>query len=133
MALTAAQTTQIYEIFGVPQNGSGAVVSAVATIFGPVCESLDMSGLITRIDAKLSALTTEQIARVTALLLRWDAITSTSPLRVTQSAATRGIAVDHPAERASIRAALGNIIGIAVPSGGFVAEAMNAQQTTLTR
>ncbi len=133
MALTSAQTTQIYEIFGVPQNGSGAVISAVATIFGPVFESLDLSALVTKIDTKLSALTSEQIARVTTLLSRWDAITSTSPLRVTQSAATRGIAVDHPAERAAIRTALSNIIGVAVPSGGFAAETARTLQTTLGR
>lgn len=133
MALTAAQITQVYEIFGVPQGGSGAVVSAVATIFGPVCDSLDMSALVTKIDAKLAALGTTQLARVTALLLRWDAVTSTSPLRVTQSSATRGIAVDHPAERASIRVALSNIIGIAVPNGGFAAEAARCNQTTLAR
>jgi len=133
MALTAAQTTQIYEILGVPQNGSGAVISAMATIFGPVFESMDMSTLVTKINAKLTALTAEQIARVTPLLLHWDAITSTSPLRVTQSASTRGTAVDHPAERAAIRSALSNIIGVAVPSGGFAAEALFGNQTTLMR
>lgn len=133
MALSAAQTTQLFEIFGVPQNGSGAVVSAVATIFGPVFESLDMSSLVTRINAKLIALSAEQIARVTTLLLRWDAVTSTSPLRVTQASNTRGIAADHPAERVAIRAALSNIIGVSVPAGGFAAEAARANQTTLGR
>ena len=133
MALSAAQVTQVYDIFGVPQGGSGAVISAVATVFGPVCDVLDMSALVTAIDAKLAALSAEQITRVTALLARWDAISSTSPLRVTQSASTRGIAADHPAERVSIRAALSNIIGIAVPSGGFAAEAARANQATVGR
>ena len=133
MALTDAQATQIYDIFGIPQSGSGTVISAVATIFGPVCENLDMSALVTRIDAKLAALSTEQIARITALLQRWDAVTSTSPLRVTQSGATRGIAADHPAERVAIRSSLSNLIGVAVPSGGFAAEAARKNQSLLTR
>ncbi|MEI6235350.1 MAG: hypothetical protein WCT04_20020 [Planctomycetota bacterium] len=133
MALTDAQTTQIFGIFGVPQNGSGTVVDAVATVFGPACESVDMSAIVARINAKLTALNSEQITRVGALLLRWDAITSTSPLRVTRSASTSGVAVDHPAERAAIRTALSNIIGVAVTSGGFAAEAARAHQTTMGR
>ena len=85
MALTSAQITQVYEILGVPQNGVGQVVGAIATPFGPVCDSCDFGALITKIDARLAALTTTQIARVGNLLTRWDAIGSTSPLRVSGS------------------------------------------------
>ncbi|HLX60169.1 MAG TPA: hypothetical protein VKX17_02690 [Planctomycetota bacterium] len=133
MALTSAQITQVYEIFGVPQNGNAQVVSAIASIFGPVCDSCDFSALITRIDAQLAALTSTQIDRVTALLTRWDAITSSSPLRVQRSGQGRGVFADHPAERAAIRAELSNLVGVSVPAGGFAAEVARAGQTTVAR
>jgi len=127
MALSAAQVTQVFEILGVPQAGSGDVIGSVATLFGAEFESYDMSGLVSRITAKLAALTAEQIARATTLLDRHTAITASSPLQVqATSGGSRGILADHPAEREAIRSALGNVIGIAVPAGGFVAEVKRA-------
>src|ERR1043165_1361684 len=133
MALTAAQITQVYEIFGVPQNGVGQIVGAIATPFGPGFDSCDTSALVTAIDARLAALTTSQLARVNSLLTRWDAITSSSPLRVEGSSGARGTVADHPAERALIRTALSNLIGVAVPAGGFAAEAGIANRATVGR
>jgi hypothetical protein len=124
MALTAAQITQVYEILGVPQDGTGEIFGAVASIFGPEFETYDLSAVVAKINAKLSALTAEQIARVTTLLDRHTTIGNSSPLQVNAaSGGARGTLADHPAEREAIRSALGNILGIAVPSGGFVAEA----------
>ncbi len=133
MSLSAAQITQVYEIFAVPQNGSGAIVSAIATPFGPVMDVCDATAIVTQIDAKLAALTDTQITRVSTLLTRWDLITSTSPLSVSPTNAKHGTAADHPAERAAIRTALSNLVGVAVPSGGFVAEVMRVNQTSIVR
>lgn len=133
MALTAAQITQVYEIFGVPQNGVGQIVGAIATPFGPVCDSCDVSALVSKIDARLAALTATQITRVSSLLTRWDAVTSSSPLRVEGSSGARGTVADHPAERALIRTALSNLIGVAVPAGGFAAEAGIANRAMVVR
>ena len=123
MPLTAAQITQVFEILGVPQNGSGDVYPSVATLFGPSFESYDMSAIVTRIGAKLAALSATQITRVTELLDRYTAITATSPLQIHQSDGSAGVIVNHPAERETVRTALGNVLGIAVPAGGFMAEA----------
>ncbi len=123
MPLTAAQTTPIFEILGIPQSGSGDVFGSVATLFGPEFESYDMSAIVSRITAKLAALSAEQITRVTAVLDRHTAITATSPLKMHSSSGASGVIADHPAERDMIRTALGNILGIAVPAGGFMAEA----------
>jgi hypothetical protein len=129
MSLTAAQISQVYEILGVPQGGAGEIVGSIATLFGPAVDAYDMSAIVTRIDAKISALSAEQIDRVTALLSRHAAIGSSSPLQVSASSGgARGTLADHPAERETIRTALGNLLGVAVPSGGFIAEAKRAAQ-----
>lgn len=123
MALSAAQVTQVFEVLGIPQNGSGDVIGSVATLFGPAWETYDVAAIVTRVDARLAALTVAQEARVAGLLERWDAIGATSPLRVVEAADARGTLANHPAERAAIRYALANLIGVAAPSGGFAAEA----------
>ena len=126
MSLTAAQITQVYEILGVPQDGTGEVFGSVATLFGPAFESYDLASIVTRVDAKLAGLSASQETRVTALLARHAAISASSPLKLKAASGAQGTLVDHPAEREAIRVALGNILGIAVPSGGFVAEALRA-------
>jgi hypothetical protein len=130
VALTAAQVTQVFEVVGVPQDGVGEVFASVATLFGAEFESYDMSAVVARITAKLSALTASQESRVTNLLDRYTTISATSPLQVRGSAKTSGTLADHPAEREAIRAALGNVLGIAVPSGGFMAEAQRMARGT---
>lgn len=94
-----------------------------------------MAAIVARIDAKLAALTASQLARVTELLDRHTAISATSPLQVHESSGGRGTIVHHPAEREAVRTTLGNVLGIAVPSGGFMAEArrMSAGGGTMER
>jgi hypothetical protein len=123
MPLTAAQTTQFFQILGIPQDGSGDVFSSVASLFGPAYESYDLSAIVTRINTKLTALSATQLTRVTELLDRHTAITATSPLAVNESAGTRGTLSNHASERKAIRHELCNIAGIAIPAGGFAAEA----------
>jgi hypothetical protein len=123
MPLSSTQITQIFEIVGVPQDGNGAVFSSVATLFGPAYENYDMAAIVTQINTKLAALSATQITRCTELLDRFTAITATSPLTISDSSAGKGVIVNHPQERSSIRESLGNLLGIAVPSGGFMAEA----------
>ncbi|MCZ7646925.1 MAG: hypothetical protein M5U26_16825 [Planctomycetota bacterium] len=126
MALTAEQTTQIFEMLGIPEGGNGAVLSSVATLFGPAYESYEMSGFVDLVNARLAGLSASQEARVGELLARWSAIGATSPLTVAAEGAARGTLADHPAERAHLRLALANVIGIAVSSGGFAREAWTA-------
>ena len=123
MPLSNAQITQVFEIFGVPENGSGDVTSQVASVFGPVSNAFDFTAIAAKLNARLAALSDTQATRSGVLLARWDALTSFSPLRITQSAKAGGVFADPPAERAAIRSALSNVIGFATPSGGFAAEA----------
>lgn len=126
MALTAAQVTQVFEIFGIPQNGAGDVAIQASSQDGPLCETYDFTALASKLSARLTALSSEQITRVTALLTRWDAVTSTSPLQISRSSGGSGAIADHPGERAAIRFALSNLIGFAAAPGGFAAEAARA-------
>src|SRR5207302_542179 len=66
MSLTAPQITQVYEILGIPQDGSGEVFASLATLFGPAFDSYDMSAIVVKIDSKLSGLSDERVDRVTA-------------------------------------------------------------------
>jgi hypothetical protein len=133
MALSSAQVTQVFEVFGVPENGGGDVVSEAVSLFGPVCDSYDLSAIVTKLNARLSALTSSQIDRVTALLERWSAITSSSPLKLAHSGGSQGTIVDHAAERAAIKQALSNITGWAVSGGGFAAEAERGRGNVVSR
>ena len=57
-----------------------------------------------------------------------------SPSKVTSSAAgTGGRLADHDVERENIRQALSNIIGLAVPEGGFIAEIQRTYGKSLAR
>ena len=123
MPLSSDQTTQVFQILGIPQGGTGHVIGSVATLFGPAYESYDMQAVVALVNARLAGLSAPQETRLTALLARWDAIGSTSPLRVNAAGDTRGELADHPAEREAIRHALADVAGIAVPAGGFAAEA----------
>lgn len=126
MALTAAQVTQVFEIFGIPQNGAGDVAIQASSPDGPLCETYDFSALATKLSARLTALSSEQVARVVTLLTRWDAVSSSSPLRIARSGGGSGTIADHPGERAAIRFALSNLVGFAAAPGGFAAEAARA-------
>jgi len=124
MALSAAQKTQVLEILGIPELGTGVSYPELTGAFGAGGEAYDMFRVVTQVSSLISAMSASQEDRVVALLTRHAAITSSSPLQVTGAAGgVRGVLVDHPAEREAIRAAIGNIVGVAVPSGGFVAEA----------
>jgi hypothetical protein len=123
MSLTAAQTTQLFQILGIPQSGGGDVYASLATLFGPAFETYDLSAVVARVNDRLAALSATQTARVTELLDRHTALTASSPLAVRSAAGTSGTLSDHPAERKAIRDELCNITGIAVPAGGFAAEA----------
>ncbi|HEY3323178.1 MAG TPA: hypothetical protein VGP72_22180 [Planctomycetota bacterium] len=133
MALSAGQVTQVFEILGVPQDGDAEFFSALAEHDGPAYDGVNLSVLVGKINAKLTALTAEQIVRVSALLSRHTAITSSSPMQLSAAGSARGKLADYPAEREAIRTALGNILGVAVPSGGLMAEAQRKRGGRICR
>jgi len=126
MALTDAQTATVFVILGVPQGGAGAVAEQVVSIRGPLYENFDFAGLITAINTKIAALSSDQETLVGALLTRWDELKSYSVVRIKRSGSASGTLADYPQERENIRRDLGNILGMVVPTGGFVAEMRRA-------
>ncbi len=127
MALSAAQTSQLYEVFGLPQGGLGYDAAQVANLWGPAGEAYDFTAHVTALTTKLAALSASQETRVTTALTRWDVITSYDPLKIHRSTTGgEGTIVDYPAEREAIRQTIGNVIGYYVPRGGFVAEIQRA-------
>lgn len=128
MTLTADQISQTYEIFGIPQGGTAFVASKLISLFGPSGESYDFSIVITALNTKLAALTTNQITRVEVLLTRWLEINGFTPLRVSKgSSGAEGELVNYENERNNIRRLMGNLIGFACPEGGFI-ESLQAGQ-----
>ena len=126
MALTTAQTTHLFEIFGIPQNGAGDIFASVVTLFGPEYETYDLSGIVSKLNTRISVLSAAQEARITALLTRWDTLTSYNPIKLEQAGDVQGTIADYEQERANIRKALSDILGFSTPSGGFAAEAKRA-------
>lgn len=113
MALTAAQISQVYDIIELPQSGSALLQPTPGNPFDHIPHYYDASATVTAIDAKLAALTAEQITRVGTLLTRWDSITSTSPTRILDKGGS--VLADHPEERRNIKGAIEHIIGLKLP------------------
>lgn len=123
MALTNEQTTQVFKIFGLPQNGVAYVAFRLVSLTGPAAETFDFTAAVNGLGARLAALNAEQEAEVAALLSEWSALEADySELRVYADGGSAGRLVDHPVRAEKLRATLSNLIGFAVPSGGFVAE-----------
>lgn len=129
MALTAAQISKVFEVIALPESGSTTLVTNLVhypytntSTWEPCWNTGDLSGLVARIKVNISLMnaTTETI--VTGLLTTWDDIGSTNPLRVTSSQQAAGVLVDNDKQRELIRQRVGNLIGLAVPQGGFLGE-----------
>ena len=132
--MTSAQRTQIFEIFGLPQNGSGYSVFLTATLFGPFAEPYDFTALVTALNAKLDALTSPQETRVIVHLERWDLVGGTNPLLMQKSSSgAEGIIVDFNRERQNIHNQIAAIIGFYAPYGGWIADVRRHQGLSLTR
>lgn len=121
MALTAAQTTQCFEIFGIPETGTSITIGSIQSIYGANIAVYSHAAAATRMAAILAALTATQITRVTTLLDRWTAITGTAPSKINDDAGS--VCADYPAERAAIREQLEKITGIFI--GGQATSADN--------
>lgn len=141
MALTPAQKSQVYEIFGIPESGTGYIASQLTSLYGPAGESYDFNAVVTMLNLRLDALSTLEAAavlagstggetRLTALLSRWTTLTSYDPLQVNEASGAKGTLVDYPKERKNIRKAMCNIIGFSCPAGGFETEQRSAYGVT---
>lgn len=121
MALTAAQTTQVFKVFGIPQSGIGYSALDPSAPYASVVTSYNYSAAKDRLNTILAALSASQEAEVGALLTEWAAITDYSELRVNADGGSAGRLMDHDTRREKVRSALANVLGFAAPGGGFAA------------
>lgn len=140
MALSATEKIQFYQIVGLPAAGSGLVLTSLVHVpfsntqsWEPTWNVGDFSDLITAVDAKLAAATAEQITRMQSLITRFMEI-EVSPVQIRQTATgAAGIIADHGKERENIRQTLANVLGLAVPEGGFISEIQRVYGKSLAR
>lgn len=117
MPLSATNISLVFEIMGVPQNGTLYASSRLASLWGPAAETYDFSAIVTMLNTALAALTATQITRVEALLADWTANDlSISELSINRSSSSAlGVIVDDSTRAAKIRARLVSIIGFSAP------------------
>jgi len=124
-AFTEDEVAQIFEIFGVPQGGRGVIVTALSHLppslaaeWEATWTAGDFTAVVTQIQAAIQAAAEPQRVRVRLLLTRWSELCSAPTLQV------RGEVELHAArEMDRVRERLGNLLGVAVPTGGFLSEA----------
>jgi hypothetical protein len=125
MALSAAETTLLYELFGIPEANDGYLVSQLTSLMGAFAETFDWTAVKSALDARLATMAadgTGREARVQAHLASYSSIAQ-DPMSINRGATgAEGLLVDRPREVEYLRDACATIIGFAVPSGGFVRE-----------
>jgi hypothetical protein len=125
MALTAAETTLLYELLGIPECDDGLWVPVLASMSGAFAETFDWASIKDDLETRLAAMAadgTGREARIQTHLSTYSGIAQ-DPMEVTQSASgAAGRLVDRPAQVERLRDAVGTILGISVPSGGFIEE-----------
>ena len=131
--LTADETTRVFKIFGIPQNGTGFVAARIISLYGPGGNSYDFSALVAQLNSLLAAVTATQYTQIQALLTEWENVTDYSEISVNADATTQGRIVDHTTRRHNIRRTLSNIIGFFVPADGFFTDASAASGPRVVR
>lgn len=130
-AFTDDEIAQIFDIFGLPRQGTGIIApelvarpTALSATWDASYNSASIAGIVTALETQLAASTEEQRTRARLHLTRWTEIGGSSPLEIRQgSDGSAGLLASYPKERENIRQALACILGIMVPEGGFFAEA----------
>lgn len=117
MALSATNISLVFEIMGVPENGTLYAASRLASLWGPAAESYNFAPVVTALNAAIAALTASQETRVTALLLDWtNNDLSISELQISRSSSSAlGVIVDDSTRADKIRNSLMRIIGFSAP------------------
>ena len=74
MALSDANIAKVYEIVGLPQQGSASVVEQLASLRGPTAETFDFDAVITMFDERIAAISSDQQDLVEDLIARWGVL-----------------------------------------------------------
>jgi hypothetical protein len=128
--LTGDELVILREIYGIPRLSGVAFTSfthippLLAKIWEPTYTIADFSDAWNAVMAQVNQLNAYEISRLrTPHFARWDEIGPTSVTRITSSqGGDAGLITDDERERELIREAVGNIVGLVVPQGGFYAD-----------
>ena len=117
MALTADQTAQLYQLLGVPQQGSIRVQLdwTSGSLEEPLTDTIasgTITNLITAITAALAALSSNQETRMGVILTAYIAIDAGSPMRLVEG---DGETVNHRKQIRNLRKEAMNILGVYIP------------------
>lgn len=125
MAFSATETTQIFQMFGVPETGTVTVVHHMVSLWGPYAENYDLSGVVTALTARITAINANASALVMAqgvLTAYYTTVGDNSQVRITADGSTTGVLADDKAELEYYRTKLSNILGFFCPRGGYTQE-----------
>lgn len=127
--LSGDEKVVLREIYGIPNGDALAFTSfthilpTLAKIWEPTYTIGNFAQAWAVVETRLEALSSFEINRVRVHLTEWDDIGPTTVTRITKSQnGDEGLITDANQERENIREAVGNIIGLVVPQGGFYAE-----------
>jgi hypothetical protein len=131
MALSAANISKVYELLGIPQGGAGVIVTSLSHVPPSLAQAWtstytegDFAEIVTKINARLAALSAETQTLVEAWLTQWDSIKTATSLKLSGE-----VEMDFEEEAQKCREAVGNLAGIAVPFGGFLKETQDIYGT----
>jgi hypothetical protein len=131
--LTADETTRLFKIFGIPQNGTGFVAGRIISLYGPAGNVYDFSALVNQLNSLLTSVSATQYTQIQTQLTEWENITDFSELSVSADNNTTGRLVNHDLRRRNIRRTLSNIIGFYGPADGFFTDAAAAVGPRIVR
>ena len=129
MPLSDENKVLLYEALGIPSLGTGTIIDSLSHIppsisaeWDTTYSTGDFTNVVTQVEARLTAATAYMLTRLATLLTEYSAI-ATSPMQLSQGGGGEvGRVIDHPTQRENIRQHIGDILGLAVPNGGFSAE-----------
>jgi len=119
---TAAETTKVFKIFGIPQSGSAYVAGRIISLYGPGGNTYDFSALVTALNTQLAAVNATAYIECQTQIVEWDNITDFSELTVDSDSSSKGQLVNHAKRRDRVRMTISNLIGFVCPPGGFFAD-----------
>lgn len=130
MPFSAAERIRILQIFGIPPDGTGIIaldmahnVASLSNVWEPTYTTGSFTQLLAAVDDKLTNADAVQITNVQELITAWECIEA-SPMKLDgSSTGATGTVIDHPTQRENIRWEMGQIFGICIPKGGFMAAA----------
>lgn len=130
MSLSATNRVLVYEVIGLPPEGTEHTIATTLAhlpvtqlqTWEPTFTHSTITNLRTSIDANLATISAETQVRIETFLEDWLDV-SVSELSVdTADNGVKGQIVNDDKRRENIRQRIGNLVGIWVPKGGWMAE-----------